>query len=56
VPWQRVINAKGQISIHGDGVGNAMQRIILEEEGVVFDAKDRVDFARFGWSGPDTPY
>jgi methylated-DNA-protein-cysteine methyltransferase-like protein len=56
VPWQRVINAKGQISIHGDGVGNAMQRIILEEEGVVFDAKDRVDFARFGWLGPDTPY
>ena len=56
VPWQRVINAKGQISVHGDGIGNAMQRIILEEEGVVFDAKDRVDFAQFGWAGPDDPY
>jgi len=56
VPWQRVINAKGQISVHGDGIGNAMQRIILEEEGVVFDVKDRVDFSQFGWAGPDDPY
>lgn len=56
VPWQRVINAKGQISVHGDGIGNAMQRIILEEEGVVFDAKNRVDFTQFGWAGPDDPY
>ena len=56
VPWQRVINAKGQISVHGDGIGNAMQRIILEEESVVFDVKDRVDFSQFGWAGPDDPY
>lgn len=56
VPWQRVINAKGKISIHGDGIGNAMQRAILEEEGVEFDEKDRVDFSRSGWPGPDEPY
>ncbi|MDY6866315.1 MAG: MGMT family protein [Chloroflexota bacterium] len=56
VPWQRVINAKGKISIHGDGIGNAMQRAILEEEGIEFDDKDRVDFSRFGWLGPDEPY
>jgi methylated-DNA-protein-cysteine methyltransferase-like protein len=56
VPWQRVNNAKGQISVHGDGVGNAMQRVILEEEGVEFDANDRIDFTRFGWSGPDEAY
>jgi methylated-DNA-protein-cysteine methyltransferase-like protein len=56
VPWQRVINAKGKISVHGDGVGNAMQRAILEEEGVLFDETDRVDFEKFGWSGPDEPY
>ena len=53
VPWQRVINAKGKISIHGDGFGNAMQRRKLEEEGVEFDANDRVDFTRFGWLGPE---
>jgi len=56
VPWQRVINAQGKISVHGDGIGNAMQLTILEEEGVVFDAEGRVDFAIFGWPGPDEPY
>jgi len=56
VPWQRVINAKGKISVHGDGIGNAMQRAILENEGVEFDENDRVDFSRFGWPGPDEPY
>lgn len=56
VPWQRVINAQGRISIHGDGIGNAMQRTLLEEEGIVFDDQDRVDFTIFGWPGPDEPY
>lgn len=56
VPWQRVINAQGKISVHGDGIGNAMQRVLLEQEGVVFDAQDRVDFVRFGWPGPDQAY
>lgn len=56
VPWQRVINAQGKISLHGDGFGNAIQRALLEEEGVQFDADGRVDFAFCGWPGPDAPY
>ncbi len=56
VPWQRVINAKGKISIHGDGIGNAMQRSLLEGEGVQFDENDRIDFERFGWAGPEEEY
>ncbi|MDF1521076.1 MAG: MGMT family protein [Brevefilum sp.] len=56
VPWQRVVNAKGKISVHGDGIGNAMQRSILEDEGIQFDESDRIDFSRFGWSGPEEPY
>lgn len=56
VPWQRVINAQGKVSVHGDGIGNAMQRVMLEDEGVEFDEKGRVDFTRFGWPGPDEPY
>ncbi len=51
VPWQRVINAQGKISPHGFGYGSAMQRLLLEEEGVRFDASNRVDFAEFGWLG-----
>lgn len=56
VPWQRVINAQGKVSVHGDGFGNAIQRMKLEEEGILFDEKGRVDFTRFGWPGPDEPY
>ena len=56
VPWQRVINAQGKVSIHGDGFGNAIQRMKLEEEGVIFDPNGRIDLSRFGWPGPDAPY
>jgi methylated-DNA-protein-cysteine methyltransferase-like protein len=48
VPWQRVINAKGEISLRP---GAEQQRRLLEAEGVVFDARGRVDLARFGWQG-----
>ena len=47
VPWQRVINARGQIS--QKGMGHYEQRLLLEEEGVEFDEKDRIDWDRFGW-------
>jgi methylated-DNA-protein-cysteine methyltransferase related protein len=49
VPWQRVINAKGEISPRP---GAERQRRLLEAEGVVFDARDRVDLVRFRWQGP----
>ena len=49
VPWQRVINAKGEISLRS---GAEHQRRLLEAEGVVFDERGRVDLARFGWQGP----
>jgi methylated-DNA-protein-cysteine methyltransferase related protein len=50
VPWQRVLNAKGEISLRA---GAEHQRRLLEAEGVAFDAKGRVDLARFGWQGPE---
>lgn len=52
IPWQRVINAQGRISPHGYGFGSALQRALLESEGVEFDASNRTDFRRFGWQGP----
>jgi methylated-DNA-protein-cysteine methyltransferase related protein len=51
VPWQRVINSQGRISQRGLGGPEQVQRRLLEREGVRFDARDRVDLARFGWSG-----
>jgi methylated-DNA-protein-cysteine methyltransferase-like protein len=49
VPWQRVINSQGKISFRQSGQA---QRKLLEAEGVVFDARDRVDLKRFSWEGP----
>lgn len=51
VPWQRVINAQGKISPHGFGMGSQLQRQLLEEEGILFNALGIIDLARFGWDG-----
>ncbi len=50
VPWHRVINGRGEISLSGEGL--ALQRAMLEAEGVVFDERARVDLRTFGWTGP----
>ena len=49
VPWQRVINVQGKISLRGAGDGGLRQRQLLEAEGVIFDAAGRVDFSQVGW-------
>jgi methylated-DNA-protein-cysteine methyltransferase-like protein len=49
VPWQRVINSQGKISIRR---GAEEQRRLLEAEGVQFDSRERVDLKRYGWPGP----
>lgn len=52
IPWQRVINSKGEISLRSGGDSHIRQKALLEAEGVEFDAKDRVDFGVCGWEGP----
>ena len=48
VPWQRVINAQGKISVRKGG-GPVRQRALLEAEGVEFDENERVDLAKYRW-------
>ena len=48
LPWQRVINSKGRISMK-PGRGYELQKRLLLDEGVTFDADDRVDFKKFLW-------
>ena len=56
LPWQRVINAGGRVSSRGGlGVEEGYQRHLLEEEGVVFDSRGRVDLERFGWDPDAAP-
>ena len=56
VPWQRVINARGEISERAGGGGTSRQRERLDAEGVLFDARGRVDFSRSGWEGPSAAW
>ncbi|MHB8134600.1 MAG: MGMT family protein [Anaerolineaceae bacterium] len=49
IPWQRVINSKGEISPHGAGFGSALQRSLLEQEGIIFDLENKIDLDQFGW-------
>ncbi|MDH3687731.1 MAG: MGMT family protein [Myxococcales bacterium] len=50
VPWQRILNARGEVSDRSVPGVESIQRAILEAEGVVFDARGRVDLTRFRWS------
>ena len=54
VPWQRVINAKGRVSPHGFGYGSARQRMLLEEEGIVFRPDDTIDMDTYNWLPADS--
>lgn len=50
VPWHRIINAQGKLSLERVGSSSGTtQRIRLVREGVTVDAGGRVSLARFGW-------
>lgn len=49
VPWQRVINARGEVSPRAAPGREGYQRHLLEEEGVLFDTRGRVDLELFRW-------
>jgi methylated-DNA-protein-cysteine methyltransferase-like protein len=49
VPWQRVVNARGEISERPRPDAVTEQRILLEDEGVVFQASGRIDLKVYGW-------
>ena len=51
VPWWRVINSSGAISIRGVVDAKPLQRALLEREGVKFSSSGKVSWERFGWSG-----
>jgi methylated-DNA-protein-cysteine methyltransferase-like protein len=53
VPWQRVINHKGEISTRSRGDGDLRQRRLLQEEGIRFDRKGRVNLKKVRWAGPE---
>jgi len=50
IPWHRVVNAQGRISLRSCGSdADLEQRLRLEHEGVHFDAGGRILLERFLW-------
>ncbi len=50
IPWHRVVNASGRISLPEHAGGHARQRALLEKEGVAFGANGRLSLRRFQWN------
>lgn len=49
LPWHRVINSRGTVSLpHGGGYEE--QKSLLESEGVVFSPGDSVDLKKYMWN------
>ena len=49
VPWQRVVNARGEISLRSHSGAESLQRTLLRAEGILFDGNQRIPMARFQW-------
>jgi len=55
LPWHRVINAQGRLSLERSSSGAGItQRLRLEAEGVKVDASGRVSLVRYGWRLAET--
>lgn len=52
LPWHRVINAAGRISLAAHSTAALTQRRRLEDEGVVFTG-DRIDLGKYGYGSSD---
>jgi len=56
LPWHRVVNAQGKISLGRGAVGGDLpQRFRLEREGVAFDQAGRLSLATYRWKRPPRP-
>lgn len=56
VPWQRVVNSKGELSLPGEA--GQRQRRLLREEGVLVQSSERcegrLNLNVYAWAGPET--
>jgi methylated-DNA-protein-cysteine methyltransferase related protein len=57
VPWQRVLNSQGKCSTGRLTIPINLQQNMLEQEGVIFNARGKCDLSVFQWFpvgfGPD---
>lgn len=55
LPWHRVINRKGEISLK-PGYGFEKQKQLLLQEGIVFDKINRINLEHFLWNPENNFY
>ena len=48
LPWHRVVNSKGSISLK-PGYGYELQKEMLKGEGIIFNKNDHIDLKLFLW-------
>ena len=51
VPWQRIVNRWGKISLRKDGNIDVEQYRRLQEEGIIFDSNGVISLSAYGWHG-----
>ena len=49
VPWHRVINAAGRISLRREPGSDHVQKLLLMKEGIQFERGGRISLTRFQW-------
>lgn len=49
IPWHRVVNAQGRISLAEGSHSHVVQRERLEQEGVLFSISGKIDLREYGW-------
>ncbi len=49
VPWHRVINSKGEVSARAHPDYENYQKILLEDEGIEFELRERICLHRYQW-------
>jgi len=54
IPWHRVVNASGGISVRANVSGMLTQRVLLEQEGVRV-RRGHIRLDRYRWRGPRRP-
>jgi len=55
LPWHRVLNAAGKVSLRGVPGAELTQRQLLEREGVGFDLRGRVRLSAVRWKPRSRP-
>jgi methylated-DNA-protein-cysteine methyltransferase related protein len=49
LPWHRVINSKGKISLDAEYAGGALQEQLLVAEGIHINRHGVIDLQKYGW-------